>query len=334
MLRLAFCYLALVLLKVLIVFADQNKPSNDTVKTPVFFEAETKQNISTWNKTLSKSSTSNVTEAVSIYNKNQSMIYSEQSFNKTIIHNETSQVPSMEPKGRSLKNLSPGEEYLLSVTSWEDVEDSSWESLPYLKTLIQKGSFDFEEDTDSDKKKESTPEQPSTPNKITNMMDFMLAMNKADAGEKESTEMAEKPTGFLAKLAMDPMNIILAAVIPFSLLLAAVIPILTNQFMTGLYMPSVYTIATGERKERSMNDFSSTEFFGPMIDSITSFGAKTFDDLTKEKPNETKVRFVKEALEMISNFMNEKWMNLFGGSVQHHCVHGNCTKGHKIGSFL
>ncbi|GFR25990.1 hypothetical protein TNCT_160871, partial [Trichonephila clavata] len=158
MLRLAFYSLVLVLLKVLIVFAGQNKPSNVSEETPILFEAEAKQNVSTWNETLSKSLTANVTEAISTYKKNQSMIYGEQSFNKTIIHNETSQVPSMESKGRSLKNLSPGEEYLLSVTSWEDVADSSWESLPYLKTLIKKGSFDFDEDIDSDKKKESTPE--------------------------------------------------------------------------------------------------------------------------------------------------------------------------------
>ncbi|GFS77338.1 uncharacterized protein NPIL_166191 [Nephila pilipes] len=330
--RLAFYSLILVLLNVLVVFAGEDKPSNTTVT--LHFKDDVKQDTSTRNGALSQNITVNVTEAVSTSNKNRSMVLVEHAFNETVNQNETSGPSPMGPEGRSLKNLSPGEEYLLSVTSWEDVADSSWESLPYLKTLIQKGGFDFDEDTYLDTKKKSTPEQLSTSDKMTNMMDFLLTMNKADADDRESTEVSEKPTGFLAKLAMDPMNFILAAVIPFSLLLAAVIPILTNQFMTGLYMPSVYTIATGERMDRSLNDFNSTEFFGPMIDSITSFGAKTFEDLSKEKPDEIKVRFVKEALEMISNFVNEKWMSLFSGSMPHHCVHGNCSSVHKVVSFL
>ncbi|GIX71732.1 uncharacterized protein CEXT_611261 [Caerostris extrusa] len=141
------------------------------------------------------------------------------------------------------------------------------------------------------------------------MMSLMTANNKVD--EEDEKESTEKPASFLAKLGVDPMNALVAALIPFSLLLAAVIPVLTNQFMTGLYIPSVYTIATGARKERSLNDSDSAEYFMPILESIASYGAKTFEDITKEKPDETKVRFVKEALEMIGNFVNEKWMSLF-----------------------
>ncbi|GBL96304.1 hypothetical protein AVEN_238674-1 [Araneus ventricosus] len=252
------------------------------------------------------------------------------SMNETTVHPNNGS-SSKGPEGRSLKDLSPGEEYLLSVASMEDVADGSWENLPFLKGLIKNGIFDLTGKPKDNTMKESSG-QASVPNNMMEMMSLMSAMKKADEDDDQKSE--EKPTGFLAKLAMDPMNILLAAIIPFSLLLAAVIPVLTNQLMTGIYIPSVYTIATGERKERSVKDLNSTEFFVPILESIASFSAKAFEDVTKEKPDETKVRFVKEVVDKITTFVSQKWMQLFGGlpGPIKTCSHGNCTNNHKSGT--
>ncbi|KAF8763872.1 hypothetical protein HNY73_022007 [Argiope bruennichi] len=240
---------------------------------------------------------------------------------------------SKRPEARNLEDLSPGEEYLLSVASMEDIADGSWENLPFLKSLIKKGIFDMVDKPDDGKMKESSG-QPAMPSDMMEMMSMMSAMKKVDKDDDQNSE--EKPTGFLAKLAMDPMNILLAAVIPFSLLLAAVIPVLTNQLMTGMYIPSVYTIATGERKERNLKDSDLPEFFVPILESITSFSAKAFEDITKDKPDETKVRFVKEVVDKITHFVNQKWMQLFGGMPNpiKNCSQGNCTNAQQSDTSL
>ncbi|GBL57096.1 hypothetical protein AVEN_44355-1 [Araneus ventricosus] len=164
----------------------------------------------------------------------------------------------------------------------------------------------------------------------------MEIMSLMSAMRKDDQKSEEKPTGFLAKLSTDPMNIILAAIIPFSLLLAAVIPVLTNQLMTGMYIPAVYTIATGERTERSMRGSNSSEFFTPILEKIAYLGAKASEDATTDKPDETKARFVKVVVEMITKFVHEKWMKHFGGmqNTKNNCSPDNCTNSHRRGTIL
>lgn len=236
---------------------------------------------------------------------------------------------------RSLNSLSPGEEYLLSVVTLEDAKDSQFGNLPHLKKFLQQGNIDF--GTDSKPENSKRPEEPieidtnrddsslkhSIPPRLLNMMEAFSNLQKADVVVQVTDN---KPTGFLDSLTSNPLNFILTAVIPLSLLLAAVVPILTNLLMTGLYIPPITSIATGV-KGRSLDDANSTEYFVPILESIASFGAKTFEDVTKENAEEAKVRFVKEALEMITSFVNQKWFSLFGGvsKMSNICTQNNCT---------
>ncbi|GIY24061.1 uncharacterized protein CDAR_542601 [Caerostris darwini] len=324
------CCVLLISFKSLSVYSFENKSNNSIEK--VVNVSGNFEKINTFNASdILNKTTYNEAEANLTTARNDNMTINETAVemagNQSRTSNQTEMPVSKRPEGRSLKDLSPGAEYLLSVASVEDANDGSWENLPYLKTFIEKGSLDHYEPNSDNKRKPSTG-YPHFPNSMMEMISLMTANNKVD--KEDEKESAEKPTSFLAKLGVDPMNALVAALIPFSLLLAAVIPVLTNQFMTGLYIPSVYTIATGARKERSLNDSDSTEYFMPILESIASFGAKTFEDITKEKPDETKVRFVKEALEMISNFVNEKWMSLFSGFHRNKqfCSQGNCTSSH------
>ncbi|GIZ02541.1 uncharacterized protein CEXT_574851 [Caerostris extrusa] len=94
-----------------------------------------------------------------------------------------------------------------------------------------------------------------------------------------------------------------------------------------MYMPMVSTTATGDRRGRDLEETNSTEFFTPLLESLVSLGNKTFEDVTEDKYDETKARFLKQAFQMVSSFVNEKWMSLYNrlSKRKNPCGPNNCT---------
>ncbi|GFU00238.1 uncharacterized protein NPIL_359821 [Nephila pilipes] len=211
--------------------------------------------------------------------------------------NEEPEKLSRKPRERSVRQLSPGQEFLLSVANLEDVKGSNLKKLPYLMNLLQMNR-------QISRRKSGNPEQFEWPLEMLDLMKATSGFDKADEDEDE------KSTGFLAKFSADPMNFILPVIIPVSILVAAVLPLLSDQFTTGMYMPMVSTTATGDRRGRNFEDKNSTEFFVPLLESLVTLGAETFDDVTEERYDETKARFIKQAFEMVTSFVNEKWKAL------------------------
>ncbi|GFV95779.1 uncharacterized protein TNCV_1728291 [Trichonephila clavipes] len=205
---------------------------------------------------------------------------------------------SRKPRERSSRNLLPGQEFLLSVANLEDVRGSNLKKLPYLMNLLQMNR-------QIARRKGDNPEPLDLPQ---GMLDLMRAAGGFDKSDEDDEDV--KPTSFLSKLSSDPMNFILPVVIPVSILLAALLPLLSDQFTTGLYMPMVSTTATGDKRGRNLENKNSTDFFVPLLESLVSLGAETFDDVTEEKYDETKARFLKQAFEMVTSFVNEKWKGL------------------------
>ncbi|GFR15954.1 uncharacterized protein TNCT_231961 [Trichonephila clavata] len=215
---------------------------------------------------------------------------------ETSNQNKTNEEPeklSRKPRGRSSRYLSPGQEFLLSVADLEDVRGSNLKKLPYLMNFLQMNR-------QITRRKGGNTEHLDWPQEMLDLMRAAGGFDKSD----------EKPTSFLSNFSSDPMNLILPVVIPVSILLAAVLPLLSHQFTTGLYMPMVSTTATGDKRGRNLEDKNSTDLFVPLLESLVSLGAETFDDVTEESYDETKARFLKQAYEMVTSFVNEKWKGL------------------------
>ncbi|GIY03463.1 uncharacterized protein CDAR_28791 [Caerostris darwini] len=244
--------------------------------------------------------------------------------NQTIIKEE-SRKSHLRPQARSLRNLSPGEEFLLSVANLEDAKSQNWRRLPYLMSFLQKANaMNAGKGAQSTmKRKSGNPGQSEWPLEMSDMINLMNGMDKDDSESEQ-----EKPSSsLLSKLSADPMSLILPALIPVSVLLAAVIPLLSDQFTTGMYMPMVSTTATGDRRGRDLEETNSAEFFTPLLESLVSLGNKTFEDVTEDKYDETKARFLKQAFQMVSSFVNEKWMSLYNrlSKRKNPCGPNNCT---------
>ncbi|KAG8201942.1 hypothetical protein JTE90_027418 [Oedothorax gibbosus] len=246
--------------------------------------------------------------------------------NKTIVvDNYVDLQQNLRKDGRTLNHLTPGEEYLLSVVTIDDAKNNQFDKLPHLMKILQKGNFDIDgkpapvvkadERVKSNTSREDIKLKQPFPSRFYSMMETFTNLKKADND-------ATNTVGFFDSFASDPVNFILSTIIPLSLLLAAVVPLLTNLLMTGLYIPPIVSSIANNRG-RSVEDTNSTEFFVPILESIASFGVKTFEDVTKENADETNVRFVKEALDMVTSFVNKKWLSLFGGVSQ---LNNECLK--------
>lgn len=226
---------------------------------------------------------------------------------------------------RSIDFLTPGQEFLLSVANYEDAKGSSWESVPYLLNVLQGGKLDAKHNGVS-QKHDKYPET-DFPMSMMQMMKVMTAMEKADDEENEnSAGEVSIFSGFLQKLAQDPTNILLAAVIPFSILLAAVIPLLVNQLSSSSFMNTITTTASGG-KAYEQRQFLETAV--PILEGIASFGSKISQEMTKETADKKKLNVLKNILKYISSFITEKWLQKFAStSVQRlrsSCSGTNCS---------
>ncbi|KAF8797047.1 hypothetical protein HNY73_001358 [Argiope bruennichi] len=222
---------------------------------------------------------------------------------------------------RSIRNLSPGEEFLLSVANFEDAKSNDWKRLPYLMNLLQKGKLTVAKEKTLAKRKDGVNRQSEWP------MEMLEMMKDLEEEEEDRSDESDKSTSLLSKWSADPMSLILSAIIPISVLIAAVLPILSDQFTTGMYMPSVSTTATGDRSVRKLQEKNTTEFFVPLLENLVASGAQTFDNITEERYNETKTRFLKETFERVTSFVNDRWKSLVNRLSKHKisCDQQNCT---------
>lgn len=230
-------------------------------------------------------------------------------------------------ESRGLKHLTPGEEFLLSVASFEDTKGTAFESLPHLMKVLQSGRLDLKSNGNNDKKN-AKGGITAFPMRIREMMKVMSVMNKADDDEDNIATM--KPTSILSKLSEDPMNILLAAIIPFSLLLAAVIPLLFNQLTNGAIFPSITTVATGNGKSSQEGHFA--EQFIPILESISHIGSHINKEISSTKTERNSINIIKSILELVTSFINDKLINSFASTVVHRmrsCDGSKCSRKHK-----
>ncbi|GBM08567.1 hypothetical protein AVEN_69782-1 [Araneus ventricosus] len=233
---------------------------------------------------------------------------------------EELKIPQKNVQKRSIRNLSPGEEFLLSVANYEDAKSRDWRRLPYLMSLLQKGKLNVAKGSKTlAKRKADVNRQSEWPMEMLEMMQNLEEEDKSDESDKS--------TSLLSKWSADPMSLILSAIIPISVLIAAVLPILSDQFTTGMYIPTVSTTATGDRSVRKLEEKNTTEFFAPLLESLVSLGAQTFEDITEERYNETKTRFLKETFEKMTSFVSDRWKRLRNRFSKHKisCDQKNCT---------
>lgn len=215
-------------------------------------------------------------------------------------------------EARGLKYLTPGQEFLLSVASYEDTKGPNWEGLPYLMKVMQQGRLDIKNGGNIKKSDKSTAT--AFPMRMFDMIKVMTATEKADGDDDTDNGSADatKSQSYLAKLAQDPMNILLVALIPISILLAAVIPLLVNQLMSGSFIPPVTTVAAGDSESRQQRQFF--ENLVPILEGIASFGSRMSEEMTKEKTEKKKFSILKSILQLVTSFINEKWLRKFGST--------------------
>ena len=225
---------------------------------------------------------------------------------------------------RSFEFLTPGQEFLLSVASYEDAKGSSWESVPYLLNILQAGKLDSKNTEISQKNDKNT--EIVFPMRMMQMMKVMTAMEKADKNNEIEDKETTSFSSFLQKLSRDPQNILLAAIIPFSILLAAVIPLLKNQLSSGSLLNTINTSA-GNGKSYQQRQF--LENLVPILEGITKFGSQFSNDVTKESGDKKKVNVLKNILNYISNFISEKWIKNFPSTpvqrIRSSCSGNNCS---------
>ncbi|GIZ02543.1 uncharacterized protein CEXT_574861 [Caerostris extrusa] len=128
--------------------------------------------------------------------------------NQTIIKEE-SRKSHRRPQARSLRNLSPGEEFLLSVANLEDAKSQNWRRLPYLMSFLQKANaMNAGKDAQSTmKRKSGNPGQSEWPLEMSDMINLMNGMDKEDSESEQ-----EKPSSsLLSKFSADPMSLIFAS---------------------------------------------------------------------------------------------------------------------------
>lgn len=146
---------------------------------------------------------------------------------------------------------------------------------------------------------------PWTPDHMSTMMYMMNQAHKPKFG------------GFLSRLAQDPAMLLVAIILPFSILLAAVLPTLVNMMMNG-GLPTITTTASGNNGR----NLDGAEFLKPVIQTITTLGARSFDDpecmqkifcqVTRGTPNGTESRSFQKALYSASRLIDSYWLESFG----------------------
>ncbi|GIY90142.1 uncharacterized protein CEXT_519911 [Caerostris extrusa] len=120
----------------------------------------------------------------------------------------------------------------------------------------------------------------------------------------------------MSKLKKDPSAFLLAAAIPISILLAAILPALMNNMVA---IPTVSTIVTGSKARK----FIENQFISPIIDGISTFGARaledpgciqrTFCEVTNESSsNHRDSRILQRVLHKASTFVDDKTLDNYG----------------------
>lgn len=207
---------------------------------------------------------------------------------------------------RSLKHLTPRQDFLLSVAASENAKGSGSESAPYLMNILQSGKLDMKVKYEKSKKSENSSVE-MLPMSMQQKMEVdskrWIALQTSNMNGSSVTS---SPIGFRQKLAVDPMNILMAVMIPFSILLAAVLPALFNQMKTGSVNPIISTIASGElyTKRQFLDDSVS------ILGNLTLFNNKMSEDITKQNRNK-KVNILNIILQYITTLVNEKWIKKF-----------------------